>query len=220
MDDPRIWIEPADAGPYGIESLDRGAPLVTDRLLARLVGAQVFQATGPEFFDALARFLNTAIDADLVFVGMVAPEDQNRIRTQVTFADGQRVSNFEYDLDGTPCSNVMGPRSICVYSRDVTELFPGDTELKELNACGYAGLPLFGRDGTLMGICVLVTLTPIEDPKALAQTLRLFGHRAELELERAIAGRAGDDVAELERLAAEEEQALWAALGATDAPEA
>lgn len=219
MDDPRIWIEDASAGPYGRDSLERTPPVVTDRLLARLVGAQVFRSAGSEFFDVLARYLNTALDADLVFVGMVAPENEGRVRTQVTFADGQRVSNFEYDLDGTPCSTVIEPRRICVYTQDVTELFPNDIGLKEVNACGYAGLPLFDRSDRLVGICVLVTLTPIEDPQALAQMLRLFGHRAELELERAMAEGSAADIAEIERLAAEEERRLWEVLAREPEPE-
>lgn len=214
MTDRPSWHEPIDLGSYGTAALELDLSTDAEGLLTRLVAAQVFRTGGAEFFDALARFLNAAVDADLVFVGVLDPQEPGIVNTKVTFEAGERVENFRYDIEGTPCSTVVGPQNLCVYPDYVTELFPEDTGLTQMGARGYAGMPLLDRDGKMIGICALVTINPIEEPQSLISLMRLFGNRAALELERALAIRAAtDEVAEIERLSRAEEERLHAALG-------
>jgi len=216
MIDQPAWREPIDLGSYGPAALGEDLPPSAERLLTRLVVAQVFRTGGAQFFDALARFLNTAVDADLVFVGVLDPREPGVVNTKVTFADGERVENFSYQIEGTPCSTVLGPQNLCLYPDNVAELFPEDAALVEMGAHGYAGMPLIDRNGKVIGICALVTREPIEDPPSLIRLMRLFGNRAELELERALAIRAAtEEVVEIERLSLEEERLLHAALSET-----
>jgi PAS domain S-box-containing protein len=160
-----------------------------ERRLQRLV-EDTFSRTGPEFFSAAVRFLAEELGADACMLAELIPRVGDRVRTLAYWRDGRLEENFEYDLKGTPCEQVVG-RQFCIYSDGVASRFPQDQWLVEERARAYMGEPLFGADRSPLGLINAVFRRPLDEPPAEDRTLfRLVAARAAAELERERASRA------------------------------
>jgi len=68
-------------------------------------------STGEEFFQSLVRHLSRAINVRYAFVAEFAGV-KTRVRTRAYWFRDRIVPNVEFDLDGTPCEEVVkGNRS-------------------------------------------------------------------------------------------------------------
>src|SRR5262249_50915603 len=106
-------------------------------------------AIGEEFFRALVRHLATAINVRYAFVAEFA-DVNTRVRTLAFWDSEKFVNNFEYDLPGTPCQDVLAG-NICHYPEKVAELFPADAGLVRLKAVSFLGVPLIKPNGEVLG---------------------------------------------------------------------
>lgn len=211
--EPVVFHEPIDSRRYGASALDEALAAGMRDRLGRFVGMAVLTQADEAFFDALVHFLATAFDADLVFVGAVdSPFEPRHVRTLAAFEGGERMPDFEYDLAGTPCADVLTSPSACLYSSQAADLFPGDAILVDMGVQGYCGIPMLSRDNRLIGILAVLTRHAIDDPEVLMAILRVYGSRASLELEHLLAMERGADDPGYERLRTERDQELNDAL--------
>src|SRR5580692_2505213 len=97
-------------------------------------------STGEEFFEDLVRHLTTAIGVPFAAISEFAGV-HTRVRTLAFWARGQIQENFEYDLAGTPCEDVMRGR-LCHYPAGVKDRFPRALPLVQLGVESYLGAPL------------------------------------------------------------------------------
>lgn len=175
---------PVPDGPEGggavIVFSDISARRKTEEML-RNVAEGVSGATGLPFFRSLVRYLADSLEADFAFVGELLEESS--IRTIAVHARGESVENFEYDLIGTPCSNVVKD-DLCIYPREVQKLFPDDSSLTEWDIEGYIGAPLRDSSGRTLGLLVVLGRRPFPDVDLAESMLRIFAVRAAAELER------------------------------------
>src|SRR5438128_7223314 len=82
------------------------ASAVRDDLRAlRAVVEGTARGTGEEFFQSLVRHLASAIDVRYAFVAEFAGDF--RARTLAYWARDRIADNFEWDLRGTPCEDVV-----------------------------------------------------------------------------------------------------------------
>ncbi len=138
--------------------------------------------TGEAFFRLLVRHLATALEADFVFVGVLQPGGE-RIRTLAAYGDGADAPEFEYDLAGTPCANVIEKR-LCSYASGIQGMFPKDLLLAQMGAEGYVGSPMIDKGGRCLGLVCALTRRPLQQPKLAEALLQIFAMRASSELER------------------------------------
>ncbi|GIW52088.1 MAG: hypothetical protein KatS3mg081_1443 [Gemmatimonadales bacterium] len=154
-----------------------------ERQLQRLV-EDTFSRTGRDFFAAAVRFLGEELGADASIVAELAESHPGRARTLAYWRDGRLEENFEYDLAGTPCENVVG-KGFCLYPDAVTRLFPEDLWLRREGAAAYMGEPMFGSRGQPLGLINAVFRRPLHHAAGEHATLfRLLATRAAAELER------------------------------------
>ncbi len=139
--------------------------------------------TGNVFFQTLVNSLAKVLDAEFAFVGKFTEEAPGKIFTLVVNQGGELKDNFEYDLEGTPCNNVVAGE-LCIYTENVQEQFPEDHLLKEMGANSYAGVPLFSSSNMLLGILVVLDKKPLVDLELIKTVLQVFSGRAGAELER------------------------------------
>lgn len=139
--------------------------------------------SGQEFLGWLARYLQASVGMQFAFVGEIAGTSWERIHTMFVCRAGQAVDNFEYDLRGTPCANVLR-QDTCIHPSGVAALYPDDKLLAALGIESYVGVSLFGTNEAPLGLMVLLDDKTISEEKiALAvATLDLFRSRAEAEL--------------------------------------
>ena len=115
MNDEPSPTESLDPAPLGASRQPDGAigspaAAVPDDLdILRAIVEGTAGSTGEEFFQALVRHLASAVGVPFAAISEFAGVDA-RVRTRAFWARGQVQDNFEYDLPGTPCEDVLRGR--------------------------------------------------------------------------------------------------------------
>ncbi|MFM8551671.1 MAG: hypothetical protein ACKOCD_05040, partial [Nitrospiraceae bacterium] len=115
----------------------------------RAIAAGTATALGGEFFPSLVANLASALNVRYIYIGTLCEPKRDRIATLAAWADGKFQENFEYDLAGTPCEQVVA-RGLCYYCQDVQQVFPEDRFLVDMGVQSYCGTPLLDRSGRVM----------------------------------------------------------------------
>jgi formate hydrogenlyase transcriptional activator len=134
-------------------------------------------ATGAEFFRALVCNLAAATGVAGVFIAEFA-ESKTRVRSLAFWEDGQFLDNQEWDLEGTPCQEVL-QGGLCHYPSDVWRQFP-----KEEGVESYLGVPLKTVDGEVLGHLAIFDNNTMSSQPQLLFTFQIFAARAAAELGR------------------------------------
>src|SRR5690606_15272798 len=87
-----------------------------------------------------------------------------------------------YPLTTTPCQTVLD--GFRCYPSGVREAFPNSHGLGPARIEGYAGYPLRGSDGQLLGVIAVLSRTPLENEALIESVLRIFAGRAAGEIDR------------------------------------
>jgi len=148
----------------------------------KTIAKGVSSTTGDAFFRTLVENLGVALRADCVLIGEVPP-DLSRAESIATWTKEGVGENFTYLLKGTPCEEVASGRS-CTIPAGIATQFPADTMLVDMNAEGYSGVPLMNTEGKVIGLMVVLFVTPIQNPGLAESTLQIFASRAAGEIER------------------------------------
>ncbi|BCR04983.1 hypothetical protein DESUT3_20520 [Desulfuromonas versatilis] len=164
-----------------------------ERELTQLVEG-VCSAEGESFFTTLTANLAKSVDADYAFVCEFTDDSHSRVRTIAVHVDGLPAENFEFDLVGTPCGEVIRHEAQCFPAR-VREQFPLDHIAKQLQVESYAGIPLRDSTGQVLGPLAVFSRRPMADRHLAQLLLQLFAVRAATELERRRATKARDFIA-------------------------
>jgi len=151
-----------------------------ERSIRSIVEGTAF-ATGQAFFESLVRSLARALEVEYVLVGELL--DNDCIQTLAVWAGDKIGDNFVYDLEGTPCENVVN-QSECIYPRAVQSQFPQDKLLAEMGVKSYIGTPLRDPTGKTVGILVALDVQPLEHSGTLSNLMTIFGARAVAEVNR------------------------------------
>jgi PAS domain S-box-containing protein len=139
--------------------------------------------TGEQFFCALVENLATALDVRGAWVTEFL-EDSYRLRARAFWIDGRFISDYEYDIEGTPCEPVICNKDMLHVEDNVIELFPKDPDLLPLNAVSYMGAPLLDTNDQIIGhLAVLNDKSMQKNPRDMA-IFKIFTARAAAELRR------------------------------------
>ena len=172
----------------------------TEKMLAdTIVGTST--KTGQDFFRSLVRQLSTALGMRYALIGELMPSEKAKVRTRAVWAGDDFSADFEYELAGTPCQEVIGGTT-CVYDSRVQQLHPNDLFLHGKQVESYLGTPVKDSDGQPLGIMVLLNDKPISSETATlaCSLLELFAFRVSAEIERTRAEAQREElVAVLER---------------------
>ncbi|MEG3640170.1 ATP-binding protein [Magnetococcus sp. PR-3] len=139
--------------------------------------------TGEAFQRELVRNIAEALEVKYVFVGRLLATAEPTVKATTIWANGEYGDPFQYELEGTPCANVIG-KETCVYSDRIQLRFPEDQLLSQMKAESYMGTPLFNSDGHPLGILAVLDNEPLADPELGHSILGIFAGRAAMELER------------------------------------
>ena len=162
---------------------DQGAPAGSEEIAAlRAISAGTAHTTGEAFFHSLVCQLAAAIKVSHAFVAEFA-DVNTRARTLAYWANDRIGDNFEWDLAGTPCEDVVRG-SLCHYPTDVYRKFPDDKPLVEMGIESYLGVPLCDARGEVLGHLAVFDEHPMPSEPRRLFILRIFAARAAAELER------------------------------------
>ncbi|MCX7142442.1 MAG: PAS domain S-box protein [Proteobacteria bacterium] len=153
--------------------------------LLQNIARGVTSVVGETFFRSLVGSLSKELSADYCFIGEVLPDDPTRVRTLAFCANGKESPNFEYALEGSPCSLALSRRGSVAFPARVCDQFPADLGLKKLGVQGYVGTSLVDAMGNGIGILVVMSRELITEVGLWTSVLEIFGARAAAEIQRA-----------------------------------
>jgi PAS domain S-box-containing protein len=99
------------------------------------------------------------------------------------WSNGQIIPSVEYDLEGTPCQDVVDGK-FCHYSTGVAQKFPRDEPLTEMGIQSYLGVPLRDAEGQVLGHLAVFDERPMPEEPRKIFIFRIFAARAAAELVR------------------------------------
>jgi transcriptional regulator with GAF, ATPase, and Fis domain len=144
--------------------------------------------TGEGFFKALVENLVRATGTTGAWVTEYLPESR-RLRALAFRLDGAWIEDYERDIDGTPCEQVLERRRLLHIADRVLEIFPLEKELRRLGAVSYMGVPLTDLDGEVLGQMAVMDRAPMPDMPETVAVFEIFAARAPAELRRLRAER-------------------------------
>lgn len=150
-------------------------------LILRNILQETAVEMGDEFFCALVRHLATGLGLRYAFVAECLPD--NHARSLAFWQNGKLGENFEYDITGTPCLEVIAGRS-CFHPNSLQKLFPTDTALVQMCVESYHGVPVLGSSRSVIGHLVVMDDRPMSHDSLRFSLLETFAVRAGAELER------------------------------------
>ena len=134
-------------------------------------------STGDAYFKTLVQCLAEAVGARHAFATeFVAPYG---IRTIAYWSDGKIIPNYEFDLRGTPCQEVI-EGGLCFYPAGLMTRYPETHDGMD----SYLGVPLKARDGAVLGHLAAFDEGMLPDDSQRLALFRIFAARAAAELER------------------------------------
>jgi two-component system, LuxR family, sensor kinase FixL len=155
----------------------------------RLITEATAPVTGEEFFHALMRKLALVLGVRWTFITECVDYPTTRVRILSWWAGDGFGENIEFDLEGTPCEEVVKQGAICFHPQDVGKYFPADRYITGME--GYIGIPIFsGSRNKVIGHIAIFDDRQISDELVVESVFRIFAARAGAELQRMQAEQA------------------------------
>jgi len=139
--------------------------------------------TGKDFFLALVKTLAEVLNTKGAWVTEYLPEKRT-LRALAFWVEDHFVDEYEYEIKGTPCENVLSEEQLIHVPENVIDLFPDDPDLKPFGAVSYLGAPLLDLDGTILGHLAVQDIRPMPEKARNVALFQIFADRAASELRR------------------------------------
>ena len=154
----------------------------------RLIVEGTAAETGTGFYNALVKRLAATLNTNGAWVTEYL-EETARLRALAFWLNGEFVSDYEYELPGTPCEPVIKEVKLVHIPDNVAQLFPNDPDLKAFGAVSYLGVPLRDESGGILGHLAILDSNPLPADPRLLNFFRIFAVRAAAEHRRLRAER-------------------------------
>lgn len=136
-----------------------------------------------EFLRICVKNLATTFNTRFAFVGIFSDTTQASIRTLAVWADDHIADNFSYDLQGTPCQDVLN-EDIELVCTAAAEDYPEDKLLTQMGIASYFGAPLKSPSNQILGIVAVMGNHAMAPQAWNKPILGLYAKHIAAELER------------------------------------
>lgn len=136
-----------------------------------------------EIFGALALELAALFQTRFAVVAELVPGRRDMVRTLGAFADGQVIPNFDKELPGSPCEQVLETGWASLVA-GVQERYPHDKLMGRLGIESYLGVALRDSSNRVLGLLAVLHDKPLHRTPNEEPILQLFAERVGVELER------------------------------------
>jgi PAS domain S-box-containing protein len=104
-----------------------------------------------KFLKSTAVFLAELFKVNYVFIDKYSINTPDIIETVVLYGNGCFIQNLLYNLENTPCDNIIN-KKLCSYPVNVKNIFPKDDFLRQNNIESYIGKPLWNSKKEPIGL--------------------------------------------------------------------
>jgi len=141
------------------------------------------RVTGEAFFAALVENLSKAMATHSAWVTEYI-EESHQLRALAFWADGQLLTDFMIDMDGTPCGDVIEHAEFIHHLDNIVNIYPQDSLLTQLKAVSYMGVPLWDTEQGILGHLAVLDTRPLTEKPRTLKIFQIFAARASAELQR------------------------------------
>lgn len=138
-----------------------------------------------EFFKYCVQTLARLYGCKFAFVGLLK-ENKQQVITQAVWAGDGFAENFEYDLEGTPCQEIINLEKELIPT-NASKLYADDELLVSMNIDSYFGAPIITKEKGVIGLISVMDVKPMELNEWTSPVLGVFASRLALELDRKMA---------------------------------
>ncbi len=149
----------------------------------KILVEKTISVTGKEFFNILVKNLSDVLGVNYVFVSKCLNIERTRVRTLAFWEKNKFGDALEYDLQGTPCKNVISGE-FCCYDDNVISLYPDDKDLIYYDAKCYLGIPIYNSKNLVVGHLAIFNDESFSEISRYYSILQIFALRAGAEMER------------------------------------
>lgn len=132
------------------------------------------------FFKTCIKNLASVYNAQYVFIGLVNKEHGRTVKTEAVWAGSGFADNFEYELEGTPCADIIDNK-LEIINSDADLKYPEDILLSEMGVKSYFGAPLFDHEGNTIGLVSVMDIEPMYPASWIKPVLAMFSKRISAE---------------------------------------
>ncbi|VAW51108.1 diguanylate cyclase/phosphodiesterase (GGDEF & EAL domains) with PAS/PAC sensor(s) [hydrothermal vent metagenome] len=134
------------------------------------------------FYKSMAYNLARAYNAQYAFLGLFAEDNKEAIVVQAIWIGSDFGENFQYELKGTPCADVINHQMEMVL-KNVACLYPEDLMLAEMGIESYFGAPLITPSGKKIGLVVVMDTKSMYKGQWSQSILSLFAQQIASHIE-------------------------------------
>jgi diguanylate cyclase (GGDEF)-like protein len=135
------------------------------------------------FFNQCLVSLSDLFGSKFAFIGIFANLEKTRIKTYSVWSSDYFADNFEYELKGTPCQDVLDLKEDLI-SKDAAKKYPNDELLTKMSIDSYFGSPLISPSGEIVGLVSVMDDKPLNPDINIRPILKIFANRLALEMQR------------------------------------
>ncbi len=135
------------------------------------------------FFNQCLTSLAKLFGAKFAFIGLFGNPEKTKIKTYAVWAGDRFVDNFEYELEGTPCQDVLDLKEELI-NENAAKRYPDDKLLIQMEIDSYFGAPLISPNGSMMGLVSVMHNNPLNPDLNLRPILKIYANRIALEMQR------------------------------------
>lgn len=158
--------------------------------LVSMINEVTAPLTGGDYFQSLVAKLAQNLDVQAAFITECLEYPENHVRTLAYWEGGSFVENFEFDLTGTPCQDVIVDAELCFYPDRMAERFPSWPR-QDGTIESFIGIPVFApSDGRVVGHISVFDTRPMHQQTVVDSMFRIIAARAGAEIERMQAEQA------------------------------
>jgi PAS domain S-box-containing protein len=142
------------------------------------------EARGDAFFQVLVKNFAEVLGTKMAFICQCANYPTTRVRMLAWWNDGAFAENMEFDLEGTPCNEVITKGELTFVPCGVEKLFPREVGLES-----YLGLPILSHDGRVIGHLACFDTKEMHNDLPRLPIFTIFAVRAGIEIEQRMLDR-------------------------------
>ena len=157
---------------------------ITERKIAEDALLEISQGISAsvesDLYGSIVKHIGLRLQKEFVSVGEFGGD---KVKTRGLWMDGAIRENIEYELEGTPCQQILIHQT-CIEFENVSEKFPLDTRLTKEKIYSYMGVPLRDSEGKAIGVLAIMSRGKIPNKSLAESILNIFSVRVSAELER------------------------------------
>lgn len=138
--------------------------------------------TGKDYFATVVEQMALLLGVRIVKIGELC-NDNRSIRTIATWRNGELLEPAVYDLQGTPCEQVVSGKP-CFYPQGVADAFPNNPSFCDEGIESFLGVPLLDHEQQPMGVLLVLDDKPTstETAQTVMSILKIIAARVSSEM--------------------------------------